>query len=141
MWQTKYALADLKIWEWELIFGRAVKAISSPGVRSPWLLLYFKIRSSILTIQTSTVHAPLSPAEFMLTFLCLLHKLFVIFTALDFKPHWEKIQAAAYNGVLSVDKKVETMAITIFFKVLQSVFFRWKVLCVYIHFLTYFDVN
>ena len=27
----------LKIWEWELIFGRAVKAISSPGVRSPWL--------------------------------------------------------------------------------------------------------
>ena len=25
----------LKIWEWELIFGRAVKAISSPGVRSP----------------------------------------------------------------------------------------------------------
>ena len=27
----------LKIWEWELFFGRAVKAISSPGVRSPWL--------------------------------------------------------------------------------------------------------
>ena len=26
----------LKIWNWELIFGRAVKAISSPGVRSPW---------------------------------------------------------------------------------------------------------
>ena len=27
----------LKIWEWELIFSYAVKAISSPGVRSPWL--------------------------------------------------------------------------------------------------------
>ena len=27
----------LNIWEWELIFGRAVKAISSPGVRSPWV--------------------------------------------------------------------------------------------------------
>ena len=26
----------LKIWEWEWIFGRAVKAISSPDVRSPW---------------------------------------------------------------------------------------------------------
>jgi hypothetical protein len=25
----------LKIWEWKLIFGHAVKAISSPGVRSP----------------------------------------------------------------------------------------------------------
>ena len=25
----------LKMWEWELIFGLAVKAISSPGVRSP----------------------------------------------------------------------------------------------------------
>ena len=29
----------LKIWEWEGIFGRAVKAISSLGVRSPCLLL------------------------------------------------------------------------------------------------------
>ena len=26
----------LKIWEWEWIFGRAVKAISLPGFRSPW---------------------------------------------------------------------------------------------------------
>ena len=26
----------LKILDWDLIFGRAVKAISSPGVRSPW---------------------------------------------------------------------------------------------------------
>ena len=31
----------LKIWDWDLIFGRAVKAISSPGVefltfRRPW---------------------------------------------------------------------------------------------------------
>ena len=25
----------LKIWDWDLIFGRAVKAIFSPGVRSP----------------------------------------------------------------------------------------------------------
>ena len=29
-------LLYLKIWEWEWIFDRAVKAISSPGVRSPW---------------------------------------------------------------------------------------------------------
>ena len=29
----------LKIWEWEWIFGRAVKAISSLGVRSPWFCL------------------------------------------------------------------------------------------------------
>ena len=28
----------LKIWEWEWIFGRAVKAISSPGIRRPCLL-------------------------------------------------------------------------------------------------------
>ena len=26
----------LKIWEWEWIFGRAGKTISSPGVHSPW---------------------------------------------------------------------------------------------------------
>ena len=26
----------LKIWDWDLIFGRAVKAISSPGVHSLW---------------------------------------------------------------------------------------------------------
>ena len=28
----------LKIWDWDWIFGRAVKAFSSLGVRSPWLL-------------------------------------------------------------------------------------------------------
>ena len=28
----------LNIWDWDLIFGRAVKEISSPGVRSPWKL-------------------------------------------------------------------------------------------------------
>ena len=37
MWQTKHALADLKIWDWELIFKRILKAIFSPGVRSPCL--------------------------------------------------------------------------------------------------------
>ena len=37
MWHTKYASAvPKKIWDWDLIFGRAVKAISSLGVRSPW---------------------------------------------------------------------------------------------------------
>ena len=33
-------LPCLKIWEWELIFGRAVKTISSPSVRSPCPYLY-----------------------------------------------------------------------------------------------------
>ena len=28
----------LKIWDWDLIFGNAVRAISSPGVRSPWIV-------------------------------------------------------------------------------------------------------
>ena len=36
MWQTKYASAYLNIWDWDLILGCGVKAISSPGVRSPW---------------------------------------------------------------------------------------------------------
>ena len=27
----------LKIWDWDFIFGRAVKAVSSLGVRSPWV--------------------------------------------------------------------------------------------------------
>ena len=34
MWQTKY----LKIWDWELIFGCAVKVISSQDVCSPWYI-------------------------------------------------------------------------------------------------------
>ena len=32
----------LKIWDWEWIFGRAEKAISSPGVRSPWYIAFFR---------------------------------------------------------------------------------------------------
>ena len=38
----------LKIWDWDLIFGRAVKAISLPVVRSPWSCQpkkYFQIRN------------------------------------------------------------------------------------------------
>ena len=34
-WQNMHWLY-LKIWKWEWIFGYSVKAISSPGVRSPW---------------------------------------------------------------------------------------------------------
>ena len=30
----------LKIWDWDWIFGRAVKAISFLGVRSPWSVVY-----------------------------------------------------------------------------------------------------
>ena len=36
----KYGSAILKIWDWDLIFGRAVKAFFSPGVRSPWFNLF-----------------------------------------------------------------------------------------------------
>ena len=35
----------LKIWEWELIFGCAVKAISSPGVRSLWVFGSEKVQN------------------------------------------------------------------------------------------------
>ena len=37
----------LKIWEWEWIFGHSVKAISSPGIRSPWIGLF-----TVRTIQS-----------------------------------------------------------------------------------------
>ena len=36
----------LKIWDWDLIFGRAVKAISSLGIRSPWF--------TVLVVKTTT---------------------------------------------------------------------------------------
>ena len=36
MWQTNMLRPYVKIWEWELIFGHAVKVLSSPGIRSPW---------------------------------------------------------------------------------------------------------
>ena len=36
MWQTNMPRPYLKIWKWELIFGCAVKAISSLGVHSLW---------------------------------------------------------------------------------------------------------
>ena len=38
----------LKIWEWELIFGRAVKTISSPGVLSPCPLPPTKMATSFM---------------------------------------------------------------------------------------------
>ena len=38
----------LKIWDWNWIFGRAVKAISSLGVRSPWFSEWAFLESSFL---------------------------------------------------------------------------------------------
>ena len=43
----------LKIWDWDLIFGRAVKEISSPGVRSPWVnISKFNAKSKIHGLRT-----------------------------------------------------------------------------------------
>ena len=53
MWQTKYASADLKIWEWELIFRRVVKVISLQGVRSPWCYPEISIKKSLCYLTPS----------------------------------------------------------------------------------------
>ena len=48
----------LKIWEWEWIFGRSVKAISSPGVRSPWIKPFFDMaiwQQFLVIISLSTI--------------------------------------------------------------------------------------
>ena len=63
MWQTKYAsAANSKKCDWELIFRRSVQAISSPGVRSLWLISYGAIhglRTHDVWIPTSLVTVPL----------------------------------------------------------------------------------
>ena len=45
----------LKFLEWELIFDRAVKGISSPGVRSPWCVKCKKSRH-VIFLFTSLIH-------------------------------------------------------------------------------------
>ena len=52
-------LPYLKIWEWEMIFEHAVKAISSPGVRSPCTLTFrekntFNFGSSLACFSISS---------------------------------------------------------------------------------------
>ena len=44
----------LYIWDWEMIFGRAVKAISSPGVRSPCVKC--KKSRHVIFLFTSLIH-------------------------------------------------------------------------------------
>ena len=43
----------LKIWNWDWIFGCAVKAISSLGVRSPWLWRYKRLTWPLLKMFSS----------------------------------------------------------------------------------------
>ena len=54
----------LKIWEWELIFGRTVKAISSPGVRSPcYIQTYFNLCLTYLGSARLLVFKEISPCQ------------------------------------------------------------------------------
>ena len=53
MWQTKYASAvPKKFWEREWVLGCAGKMISSPGVRSLWIITYdfFKCYDSLVQV-------------------------------------------------------------------------------------------
>ena len=53
----------LKVWDWDLIFGRAVKVISSPGVRSPWI---GKVDAFYTTVDNCFIVGPtffLRPSE------------------------------------------------------------------------------
>ena len=46
MWQKSVLWPYLKIWDWDWIFGRAVKTISSLGVRSPCIRPWFHDRAT-----------------------------------------------------------------------------------------------
>ena len=47
----------LKIWDWDLNFGHAVKAISSPGVRSSWRVhCTYSDRTIINTTSVMSLH-------------------------------------------------------------------------------------
>ena len=41
----------LRIWDWDWIFGRAVKAISSLGVRSPWYTYYVSVARKLTILE------------------------------------------------------------------------------------------
>ena len=77
MWQTKYNSAVHKIWEWELIFGRVVKAISSPVVRSPCIKLLD--RDIIRTINSCLKVAFLKVYLFLGIFMALLESFVPVF--------------------------------------------------------------
>ena len=47
---NKLCLLHPRIWEWELIFGRAAKAISSSGLHSPWVYIFKR------DLQTISLH-------------------------------------------------------------------------------------
>ena len=48
----------LKILDWDLIFGRAVKAISSPGVRSPCTCRWWFFPEYISILSMPSQHGP-----------------------------------------------------------------------------------
>ena len=60
MWQTKYV-------EWEWIFGRAVKAISTPGVRSP--CTYVSTRRTDICVKNVKIKTWPSYLKILIAFL------------------------------------------------------------------------
>ena len=55
MWQTKYASAVPKNLGVGVNFGRAVKVISSPGVRSPWVKRWSEAMDLLQTIFKTNI--------------------------------------------------------------------------------------
>ena len=45
----------LKIWDWDWIFGRAMKAISSLGVRSPWVLSFSYLVITVSSFRNRSI--------------------------------------------------------------------------------------
>ena len=60
MWQTKYASAVPKNLGVGVDFGHAVKAISSPDVRSPWYVQYYVHIHSGPLDYVNGIHAKIS---------------------------------------------------------------------------------
>ena len=103
-WIKDMLRSYLKVWDWDWIFGRAVKAISSLGVCSPWAKSFAFPTGILLLLFTIKVLA-----EYIWYIVCRQILTFILCMPMEFLRNSDYIRQICCCNIKVWSKKVKTI--------------------------------